>query len=83
MAKQSTTTAKTDNKSRYGHRTGTQAAALDDLFFKGTLKNAAETTGSSIGRVKSHMYHLTKKRGLKIGEGPKGLFKIKGEGRKK
>jgi hypothetical protein len=41
-AKETTTTkAKITTKSRYGHRLGTQAGTLDDLFFKGTTLGAA------------------------------------------
>ncbi len=65
-------------KSRYGHRIGTEAAALDDLFFKGTtLKDAAEKIKSNVGRVKGHLVHLQTKKGLKVEDNGKGVFKVK------
>jgi hypothetical protein len=62
--------------SRYGHREGSQAAKLDDLLFKGTtIKAAAEACDTKETRVKSHILHLQKKKGLTINE-EEGVYKV-------
>jgi len=63
-------------KSRYGHKLGSQSAALDELFFKGTtIEKAAEKLGVKEGRVKGHLQHLKKDKGLEVKEN-KGVFKV-------
>ena len=65
-------------KSRYGHRLGTESAVLDDLFFKGTsLEDASKVIKGNVLRVKGHLTHLRKDKGLKIEDNGKGVFKVK------
>ena len=66
-------------KSRYGHRVGSESATLDDLFYKGTtLEAATKVLGKTgPGRVKSHLQHLQKAKGLKIEKNDKGVYKVK------
>jgi len=68
-------------KSRYGHTVGSQAALIDDAIFEGgTMQEMMEATGLSKARIKSHIYHLEKKKGIVIkttGEGDKTVFKAK------
>ena len=64
--------------SRYGHRVGSEAATLDDLFFKGTtLKAAAEVIKNKEGRVRSHIQHLRVKKDVVVESNDKGLYKVK------
>ena len=67
-----------EEKSRYGHKLGSQAAALDDALFKdgGTYETLSKKTGRSIPGVKSHIQHL-KNMGIEIVE-KDGFFKVKG-----
>jgi len=63
-------------KSRYGHKEGSQAAAIDEAIFKGgTLKELSKEAKVSISRVKSHIKHLIEKKNLNIVE-KEGVFKI-------
>ncbi|MDO8722807.1 MAG: DUF4268 domain-containing protein [Syntrophales bacterium] len=50
----------------FGHRTGSQAAKIDELLLEGaTLSAVASAIGSTIGRVKGHIRHLEKDKGIK------------------
>ena len=49
----------------YGHRPGTQAAHLDDLFAAGaTIEGMMEALGVSKARVTSHQRHLLNEQGM-------------------
>lgn len=66
-------------KSRYGHKLNTQAADLDDLFFKGiSIEDAAKELGVATSRVKSHLKHLRTIEGLTVVEN-KGIFAVEEE----
>jgi hypothetical protein len=63
-------------KSRYGHRMGTFAAMLDDLFFKGTtLEEALKVTGANGYNFRTHLYRL-RKSGIKIVKDDQGIYKV-------
>lgn len=63
----------------YGHREGTQAAKIDTLFEAGTtIENAAKVVGVKQSRIKSHLYHLQKKKNLAIEVDNNGVYKVKG-----
>ena len=52
-------------KSVYGHRLGSESAAIDDALKTGgkngvTIKEIAEQTKLSVGRIKGHLAHLKK-----------------------
>jgi len=58
-------------KTEFGHKVGSQAAIIDAVFLKYVGKNVAlativEQTNLSESRIKSHVYHLIKKRKLSI-----------------
>lgn len=62
--------------SRYGHKVGTQAAKLDDMFFEGTALAAAATAlDTPVSRVRNHLQHLRAVKGLKI-ELKDGIYKV-------
>jgi hypothetical protein len=63
-------------KSRYGHLIGTQAAALDDMFFEGVaVADAAAKLNTTPLRVRNHIQHLKDKRGLKFTV-TEGVYKV-------
>ena len=63
----------------YGHKLGTQAAKIDDLLNVGTtMENAVEVVGVNKSRIKSHLYHLQKKKNLVIEVNDAGIYKVKG-----
>jgi len=73
--KKERTKKKETEKSRYGHKPGTQAALIDDLLHKGiTLENASKDIGVTKSRVKNHIKHLEMK-GYKVNE-KDGIFKV-------
>lgn len=60
-----------------GHRLGSQAAAIDELVKKGTtLADAAAQCNTTPSRVKSHIGHLIKDKGVNV-PCKDGIFKIK------
>ena len=51
----------------FGHRTGSQAAKIDELLLVGaSISSVAVAIGSTIGRVKSHIRHLEKEKGVTV-----------------
>ena len=51
----------------FGHRTGSQAAKIDELLLGGAyLVNIASAIGSTIGRVRSHIRPLKKDKGAAV-----------------
>lgn len=69
---------KPEERSRFGHKLGTQAAALDDALAEkgGTMESLSKDTGRSVAGVKSHIAHL-RAIGIDIEE-KDGFFKVKG-----
>jgi biotin operon repressor len=62
----------------FGHKKGSQAAALDDLLNTGesvSLADLSAKSGRSALGVKSHIKHLISDRGLKIEE-KEGVYKL-------
>jgi len=55
-------------KTAWGHVVGKQAGDIDTLIIEGqsTLAEIAEKLSIKVSRVKSHTYHLTKKKGVEI-----------------
>lgn len=51
----------------FGHRKGSQAAKIDELLLVGaSISSVAVAIGSTIGRVKSHIRHLEKEKGVTV-----------------
>jgi len=51
----------------FGHRKGTQAAKIDELLLvDASISSVAVAIGSTIGRVKSHIRHLEKEKGVTV-----------------
>lgn len=51
----------------FGHRKGSQAAKIDELLLVGaSISLVAVAIGSTIGRVKSHIRHLEKEKGVTV-----------------
>ena len=62
-------------RSRYGHVLNSQAAMIDDMVFEGAkLEEIAEACGVKVGRVRGHINHLRKDKGITINE-VEGFFK--------
>ena len=54
-------------KNFLGHKIGSQAAQIDDLLLKGiTVNEAAKIIGSTPGRVRGHIRHLRKTKGVEV-----------------
>jgi hypothetical protein len=65
-------------KNAYGHIPGSVAAAIDDAVEKGgTMETIAKAAGCDVNRVKGHLNHLKKDKGLVIEDNGKGVLKIK------
>ena len=63
----------------FGHRTGSQAAKIDDLLMSGqSLANIAVSIASTISRVKGHIRHLEKEKGIHVVK-PGDIYKILAE----
>lgn len=66
-------------KSVFGHKLGSQAAALDDLLKDGnetTIKELSDKSGRSELGVKSHIKHLEDDRGLHFEKKDGGIVKL-------